>query len=266
METYSKTSHLTPLMVTIVENDERAFDRVLCETKSIDEFERFTGYEMRWVPYWYQVTRDGCDYELLMANDPNEAMKTAGFNALMLACLLNKRKFVEKLLRAGANVNLRDPMWGCTALCFCATSGAVECAKLLLSAGARLDAAESDSCALHTAICRARVEMIELFLERPEVSIHSPSGFHKTTPAMKAFLYLSESDRARLGDKLGKITCPHCQSWRMDYGPWGIGIKKLPDGTWLRRDVWRCRDCNERHPPVRACGLDQDPINGYPGY
>ncbi len=102
------------------------------------------------------------------------AVNDYGASALQVAAVVADPRIIKDLLKAGVNPDSPNPE-GQTALMVVARSGNVESAKLLLDAGATVDAREQwgDQTALMWAASEAHPEMIKLLLDHhADVNAH----------------------------------------------------------------------------------------------
>jgi ankyrin repeat protein len=85
---------------------------------------------------------------------------------LQAAVLYNNLEAVRQHIKAGTDLDEKDPMSGSTALISAATFGKKEIAKALIDAGADLSVTNNDgSTALHAAAFFCRVEIVQLLLD-----------------------------------------------------------------------------------------------------
>jgi uncharacterized protein len=104
---------------------------------------------------------------LLAKANPNAKDAVGGQTALMWATKERQSAVVEELLRAGADVHLASKS-GFTPLMFAAQQGDVDCARILLNAGARPNDVYSNSglTALIIASAMGQADVVELLLEK----------------------------------------------------------------------------------------------------
>jgi hypothetical protein len=102
-----------------------------------------------------------------------------GLTALMWAAVRGHRRVVQILLEAGADVHATDSNFALTALMWAVASNKVEVAKALLNAGARVNARSMDSTtALIIATCEGHIDTIRFLLDAgADVHAQTDSGW-----------------------------------------------------------------------------------------
>lgn len=100
-------------------------------------------------------------------NDSNSASTVNAPDVdIHTAVITNNLEAVKQHIDAGSDLNQKDPMSGSTALITAATFGKQEIAKVLIDAGANLEATNSDgSTALHSAAFFCEVEIVQMLID-----------------------------------------------------------------------------------------------------
>ncbi|XP_069684095.1 transient receptor potential channel pyrexia-like [Periplaneta americana] len=149
----------------------------------------------------HQAVKSGnpaCVRQLIEAGAKVNAEDEKGVTPLLLAgagvgpdnrIITNKyEEIVEMLVKAGANVNLKNEDTGMTAVCHAVAARSIKAIKCLLDAGAKIDAMENEgsTTVLHVAAQTGCVTIVELLLERGARCLVNVGDKFGCTPLHKA--------------------------------------------------------------------------------
>ena len=100
------------------------------------------------------------------SNAETEAVVDAPKMDIQAAILSNNIEVVRQHIKAGSDINKKDPMSGSTPLITAASFGKIKIAKALIDAGADLTLKNNDGAtALHSAAFFCRVEIVQLLID-----------------------------------------------------------------------------------------------------
>jgi ankyrin repeat protein len=124
--------------------------------------------------------------QLLAEGADPDAIESHGVTALMAASLWSWPAVAKCLVDRGANIESREPFFGCTALTFACLSGTSEVLKLLLERGASVNAGDRiGRTPLMAASSVGNIEAVRLLLKFG-ASVQAEDKFGVTAPDLAA--------------------------------------------------------------------------------